>query len=156
MLDIASLGYMTLSYSLPLSFFKCCPQTCWERNSLLGWHRYRLYHQVHFTLGTWECLKKVIYHHSPEKSNQSSLEGQNNINMLWTWLTSYFSKCTAYHGMQYLNTSLFNAILFTSFKLLYVHVLLTIYINFKIKYRSVANEVQEATVTVTEKWQTIP
>lgn len=37
-----------------------------------------------------------------------------------------------------------------------MYVLLTVYINFKIKYRSVANEVQEATVTVTEKWQTIP
>lgn len=53
--------------------------------------------------------------------------------------------------MQYLNTSLFNVILFTSSKFLYVHVLLTAYINSKMKYRSVANEIQEATVTVIEK-----
>lgn len=45
--------------------------------------------------------------------------------------------------------------MFASFKFLHVDVLLTVYINSKIKYRSVANEVQEATVTVTEKWQTV-
>lgn len=46
---------------------------------------------------------------------------------------------------------LFNVILFISFKFLYVHVLLPVYINSKIKYRPVDKEIQEATVTVIEK-----